>query len=102
MPAQPHMDDATITALLAFLSGGRVPQFTVGADYPEGVAGARAVSNRFTDSRAAHHGAALTTIMAVDLNSGKLLWKVPLGQDEEAPRWGSKAPACRVARSATA
>ena len=37
MPAQPHMDDATINSLLAFLSGGKAPSFSVGAQYPAGV-----------------------------------------------------------------
>jgi quinoprotein glucose dehydrogenase len=89
MPAQPHLDDETITALLAFLSGGRAPQFSVGGDYPEGVA-APAVQYRTDYGLSFPHIMAppWSTIMAVDLNSGKLLWKVPLGQDEEASKLG--------------
>ncbi len=89
MPAQPHIDDETITALLAFLSGGKAPAFSVGADYPEGVA-APAVQYRTDYGLGFPHIMAppWSTIMAVDLNSGRLLWKVPLGQDQEASALG--------------
>jgi quinoprotein glucose dehydrogenase len=91
MPAQPHLDDTTVDNLLAFLSGGKVQQFAVGADYPEGVA-APAAQYRTDYGLSAPHIMAppWSTIMAVDINSGKLLWKVPLGQDEEAAALGAK------------
>jgi quinoprotein glucose dehydrogenase len=91
MPAQPHLDDDTISALLAFLSGGRAPAFSVGADYPAGVA-APAVQYRTDYGLGFPHIMAppWSTIMAVDLNSGKMLWKVPLGQDQEAAALGFK------------
>lgn len=89
MPAMAHVDDTTIGNLLAFLSGGRVPQFSVGAAYPEGVA-APPVQYRTDYGLSAPHIMAppWSTLMAVDLNSGRLLWKVPLGQDETAAALG--------------
>jgi quinoprotein glucose dehydrogenase len=89
MPALSHLDDATITALLAFVSGGKAPSFSVGADYPEGVA-VPAAQYRTDYGLSAPHIMAppWSTIMAVDLSSGKMLWKVPLGQDEEAAALG--------------
>ncbi len=91
MPAQPHLDDDTITSLLAFLSGGKAPAFSVGADYPKGVA-APAVQYRTDYGLGFPHIMAppWSTIMAIDLNSGRMLWKVPLGQDEEAAALGFK------------
>lgn len=89
MPAQPHIDDATVTALLAFLSGGKVPSFFVGAEYPAGVE-APPVQYRTDYGLSAPHIMAppWSTLMAVDLNTGRLLWKVPLGQDQEAAALG--------------
>jgi quinoprotein glucose dehydrogenase len=89
MPALPHLDDATITALLAFVSGGKAPSFSTGVEYPEGVT-APAAQYRTDYGLSAPHIMAppWSTIMAVDLNSGKLLWNVPLGQDEEAAALG--------------
>jgi quinoprotein glucose dehydrogenase len=91
MPPLPHLDDAIITNLLAFLSGGKAPAFYVGADYPAGV-DAPAVQYRTDFGLGFPHIMAppWSTIMAVDLNSGRLLWKVPLGQDEEAAALGLK------------
>jgi quinoprotein glucose dehydrogenase len=91
MPAQPHLDEDTITALLAFLSGGKAPAFSVGADYPEGV-DAPAVQYRTDYGLGFPHSMAppWSTSMAVDLNSGKMLWKVPLGQDDQATALGFK------------
>jgi quinoprotein glucose dehydrogenase len=89
MPAQPHLDDATITSLLAFLSGGKAPSFPVGAAYPAGVeAPAAQYRTDYGLSFPAIMAPPWSTIMAVDLNNGKLLWKVPLGQDEEAGKLG--------------
>jgi quinoprotein glucose dehydrogenase len=89
MPAQPHLDDTTITSLLAFLSGGKAPGFSVGAAYPEGVvAPAAQYRTDYGLSFPAIMAPPWSTIMAVDLNNGKLLWKVPLGQDEEAAKLG--------------
>jgi quinoprotein glucose dehydrogenase len=89
MPAQPHLDDAIITSLLAFLSGGKAPSFSVGAQYPAGV---RAPAAQYRTDYGLGFPAIMappwSTIMAVDLNNGKLLWKVPLGQDEEAAKLG--------------
>lgn len=89
MPAMTHLDEVTVDNLLAFISGGKVQQFAVGADYPEGVA-APAAQYRTDYGLSAPHIMAppWSTIMAVDLNSGKLLWKVPLGQDEAASALG--------------
>jgi quinoprotein glucose dehydrogenase len=89
MPAQPHLDDDTITTLLAFLNGGNAPQFGVGAEYPAGVT-APAAQYRTDYGLSAPYIMAppWSTIMAVDLNSGRLLWKVPLGQDEDATKLG--------------
>jgi quinoprotein glucose dehydrogenase len=91
MPAQPHIDDETVTSLLAFLSGGKAPTFSVGADYPAGVA-APGVQYRTDYGLGFPHIMAppWSTIMAIDMNNGKLLWKVPLGQDEEATALGLK------------
>jgi quinoprotein glucose dehydrogenase len=89
MPAQPHISDATVESLLAFLSGGKAPAFRVGADYPEGV-DAPAVQYRTDYGLSFPHIMAppWSTIMAIDLNNGRLLWKVPLGQDQEAAALG--------------
>jgi quinoprotein glucose dehydrogenase len=89
MPAMSHVDDATVTALLAFLSGGRAPAFSVGASYPPDVA-APAAQYRTDYGLSAPHIMAppWSTIMAVDLNSGRMLWKVPLGQDQHASELG--------------
>ena len=89
MPAQPHLDETTITNLLAFLSGGKAAQFIVGADYPEGVQAPEAQYRTDYGLSAPHIMAPpWSTIMAVDLNTGELLWKVPLGQDEAAAALG--------------
>lgn len=91
MPPQPHIDDTTITNLLAFVSGGKAPSFSVGADYPPGVtAPAAQYRTDYGLGFPAIMAPPWSTIMAVDINSGKLLWKVPLGQDQEAAALGLK------------
>jgi quinoprotein glucose dehydrogenase len=90
MPAQPHIDDSMLTNLLAFLTDGNAASFRVGAAYPAGV-DAPKVQYR-TDYGLSHpHIMAppWSTLMAIDLNKGELLWKVPLGQDQTATALGA-------------
>lgn len=89
MPPLPHLDETAVTTLLAYLSGGRAPGFAVGADYPDGVA-APSAQYRSDYGLGFPHimKPPWSTLMAIDLNRGTLLWKVPLGQDEEATKLG--------------
>ncbi len=91
MPPLAHIDDTTITNLLAFVSGGAAQPFPVGADYPAGVDAPRL---QYRTEYGLSHPFIMrppwSTMMAIDLNSGKMLWKVPLGQDKEASKAGAE------------
>ncbi|HTR00164.1 MAG TPA: PQQ-binding-like beta-propeller repeat protein, partial [Candidatus Acidoferrum sp.] len=89
MPPLQHIDDTALTNLLAFVSGGSAQPFAVGAAYPPGV---DAPKLQFRTDYGLGFPAIMqppwSTLQAIDLNSGKLLWKIPLGQDKEATRAG--------------
>jgi len=92
MPPLSHLDETAVTNLLAFLSGGKAPGFAVGAEYPAGVE-APPVQYRTDYGLGFPHimKPPWSTLMAIDLNTSRLLWKVPLGQDEEATKLGLSA-----------
>jgi quinoprotein glucose dehydrogenase len=90
MPPLAHLEDNAIRGLAAFLSGGTPSNARPPPAYPEGV---DAPAQQFTTGYGLSHPHIMqppwSQIMAIDLNAGRMLWKVPLGQDAEATKRGA-------------
>lgn len=82
MPAHPHLSDAELAELLAYLDDPTAaPSKTVG---DAGVPFTLATAGRFLDARGKPAvEPPWGTLNAIDLNTGETLWRVPLGDDEE-------------------
>ena len=89
MPPLVHVSDDEVRGLAAFLSLGAAPSTARRTAYPEGVT---APEHEFRTAYGLSHPYIMSppwsTIMAVDLNEGRMLWRKPLGQDQEAAAAG--------------
>jgi len=91
MPPLDHIEDSAVEALAAFISGGAPAAARPPPEYPDGVA---APAQQFTTGYGLSHPHIMqppwSQIMAIDLNSGRMRWKVPLGQDAAATALGAE------------